>query len=76
VGGRAWTVGVRPGALMSELSESNGDGVVDEEIASALSLFPGGIYLMTSRFEDDRSGLRVLNAMPCSAEPVLLAVAA
>lgn len=44
--------------------------------ARALSLFPDGIYLMTSRHDDDRSGLRALNAMPCSQEPVLLAVAA
>ena len=63
-------VGSVPGAGLGSGSASGSDA------ARALGLFPVGIYLMTSCHEDDRSGLRVLNAMPCSEDPVLLAVAA
>ncbi len=45
-------------------------------VREALGFLPGGVCLLTARFEDERSGLRVLNAMQCAAEPILIAVAA
>ena len=43
---------------------------------AAVAYFPRGLFVMTASFEDDRSGIRVLNAHQCSVEPVLIAVSA
>lgn len=51
-------------------------GSVNGPLVEALAMLPDGVFIITSRFEDDRSGLRVLCAMPCATEPVLVAVAA
>lgn len=57
-------------------SRAEVDGQAGGPFDAVLSLFPVGIYIITSQFEDDRTGLRVLSVMPCAVEPALLAVAA
>lgn len=49
---------------------------VSGPVAEAVALLPTGVYLVTAHFEDERSGLRVMSAMPCATEPALIAVAA
>jgi len=43
---------------------------------SALGVFPGGRYLMTAAFDDQRGGMLVHSAQRCGQEPPLLCVAA
>lgn len=60
----------------------DGHGSVDPSslvrgpLRDALGLLPSGVFLMTACFDVDRSGLRVLSAVQCAEEPVLIAVAA
>lgn len=51
-------------------------GSIKGPVGDALAMLPDGVFIITARFEDDRSGVRVLSAMPCATEPVLVAVAA
>lgn len=45
-------------------------------IARALEQLEGHAYVMTSAFEDQRAGMRVLSVFQCATEPALVCVAA
>lgn len=53
------------------MAASNSNGIAD-----ALSLLPGGHFLMTSAFEGKRAGHVVRSVQVCAEVPVLLCVAA
>ena len=46
------------------------------ETRRALSFFPRGLYLLTSRFEQKRAGQLVASVQPCAEEPLMICVAA
>lgn len=47
---------------------------VPAEILDALAKIPGGLFVMTSAFEDARTGVLARSVQPCADEPVLLSV--
>lgn len=51
------------------------DPTEHQQIERALALLPGGCFLMTSAFEDDRRGVLVRSVQACGTEPQLVAVA-
>ncbi|USN99201.1 MAG: flavin reductase [Phycisphaeraceae bacterium] len=64
------------GANRGETGGGDPSNVVTGPVDDVLALFPEGFFLITASFEDERSGLRVMSAMRCATEPVLIAVAA
>lgn len=55
---------------------STASDALAESVRASMAYFPLGSFLMTAGFEGERSGIRVLTACQCSAEPILIAVAA
>jgi len=45
-----------------------------ETIHRALARVPGGLFLISSAFDDRRSGARLLSVQPCARDPLLIAV--
>ncbi|MFG0246440.1 MAG: flavin reductase family protein [Phycisphaerales bacterium JB052] len=50
--------------------------IEDQVIETALGCFPGGLYLMTAAFDDQRGGMLVHSVQCCGTEPAMLCIAA
>jgi flavin reductase (DIM6/NTAB) family NADH-FMN oxidoreductase RutF len=48
---------------------------VDASLRAVVEALPGGLFVMTSAYDDKRAGVIVRAVQPCSSEPLLICVA-
>lgn len=53
----------------------DGSPSAGEEHAAALARLPGGLFVLTSAYDGERAGARVLSVQVCATEPLLICVA-